>query len=159
MDSFKTIKVRVTGVSSNNGVYTVQVGQEKFSFWEKKQDGNDTVAFETFKQLGVKLGDEVGISYKENKKQNRYGTMSTYRNIMSFLDPEDITVQEYNQPQNQDTRVVEPIKERDFEAEVRGKVRHGVVTAMIQAGFDLERATLEVDGWVNLIYEKNDHEA
>lgn len=42
-------------------------------------------------------------------------------------------------------------KQPDWENIAIGKVRHGVATAMIQANYDLEKATEEIDGWVKLI--------
>ena len=42
-------------------------------------------------------------------------------------------------------------KQPDWDNIALGKVRHGVITAMIQANWEIDRAAQEMDAWVDLI--------
>lgn len=90
MDSLQNAKILVTGIQGDAGKWIVMAGKDKYSFFETKQDGTATVAFESFKKLGVSIGNEYGITFKANTKPNQYGVNVTYKNIMSFSDPASI---------------------------------------------------------------------
>src|SRR6185295_14673574 len=96
-DQFQKAKIKVTGTSSpKEGMYVIESGKDKYSFFEKKQDGTETQAFETFKSLNVGIGKEIGITFTTTTKKNQYGNEVTYKNVKTFVDPSSIEVQSRN---------------------------------------------------------------
>lgn len=136
-----TIKVEQITVGENRIV--VMANGKSFSFFKTKKDGNETVAYETFKELDIQAGDAVNISYDETE-QKKDGKTYRYKNIKKFL-----KVDMKNAAPSMGEKVVQTDSEQ-----TEGRVRHGVVCAMIAAGVNLTTIKEESQRYVDFILGK-----
>lgn len=64
--------IKITGISQDQVKYgmktTIEAGKEKYSFFDKKKDGNLTKAMEQFKKYKFAVGDQVNVEVKEEEK-------------------------------------------------------------------------------------------
>ena len=119
-----------------------------YSFWKNKQDGSETRAYQDFKSQELKAGSKIGICYKDNDWQNADGKTITSHNILMFDPADDIQYSSENiVHQKQKVRNETP----DWEKIAEGKVRHGIVCALIQAGQNLEEIKLKLPAYTDLV--------
>lgn len=82
----------LTGIETKyiNGtqVFTLLSGKEKYTFWQKKKDGADTVAYTQFQKFQFKQGDTVAMMYDttESGTNSFTGKPFVNNNIKKFLE-------------------------------------------------------------------------
>ena len=91
--------------------YRISADGKVFKFYDKKKDGNDTVAFKQFKDMGIKPGSVVEVWYKEENKEYQ-GKPYTDRLIASFREAKNAPVTPKSAPQGEIT--YEPAKDESF---------------------------------------------
>lgn len=124
----------ITGMSSRgvnqSVVHTLEADKEKFQFWDKKQDGSETKAYQQFKQFRFQSGDQVTVAYKSEPQSftNQQGKVINFnRNTIVFFktdaegNPEQSNVPQ--EPQSVPQSVPEPnmahIDQADWERLVK----------------------------------------
>jgi len=130
-----------------------------YSFWKTKQDGSETRAHQDFKSQELKTGSKIGICYKDNDWTNKAGKTITSHNILMFDSADDIQYSSENiVHQKQKVRNETP----DWDKIALGKVRHGLVCALIQAGKDLQDIKQVLPAYTDLVmngvYQKKESE-
>lgn len=84
MENLLKKMITVSEARAKDGRYVIK--DEKglsYSFFEKRQDGGFTKAFQDYKNLGIGVNSIIKIAYKENESGK-----TTYRNIMFFIKPD-----------------------------------------------------------------------
>jgi hypothetical protein len=85
-----------------NGSTVISIKDEKglkYSFWEKKQDGSFSKAYEGYQKFS--LGDTVEIYYSEEHKTNKEGKAYTARGIAYFGDKVPTTPASVESPRSE----------------------------------------------------------
>jgi hypothetical protein len=127
-----------------NGSTVISIKDEKglkYSFWEKKQDGSVSKAYEGYQKFS--LGDTVEIHYSEAQKTNKEGKAYTARSIAFFGEkvqpsaPIESRSSEANKGQS-------GASGRDFDKEAVGKCQSLFLAAYLQAGNKFSDALLQV---------------
>lgn len=81
--------------STGNIKYILHSGNEKYEFWTKKKDGNETKAFTQFKKFKPQIGDSFEVSIKEEEEEFRNAqgkdVKYTKRTILGFVTDENHT--------------------------------------------------------------------
>jgi hypothetical protein len=81
---------------------------EKYKFYDKKKDGNPTVAFKQFQDMELKIGSTVDVWYKEEVKEYE-GKPYTDRLIASFKEasgkPAQTAIKTPSQPKYEATEL------------------------------------------------------
>lgn len=127
-----------------NGSTVVSIKDEKglkYSFWEKKQDGSFSKAYEGYQKFS--LGDTVEIHYSETEKTNKEGKTYTARGIAFFGDKVTPTIQA-EKPRSEAPTNSQGVSGRDFDKEAIGKCQSLFLQAYIQAGHSFSEALLQV---------------
>lgn len=117
-----------------------------YSLWKNKQDGSETVAIKYFKENSLSSGSKVGIAYKDNQWTSKDGKQITSHNIVMFTDANDIQYQSQNLPRKTNTNDAP-----DWDKIAEGKVRHGLVCALIQAGKDIKDIELVLPAYEDMV--------
>ena len=89
--SITDITIKPVGTSM---VYMLDTNGGKFSFFDKKQDGSNTKAFQQFLKFGFKKGDSIELAYTEkvSDKINAYtGKPYVNYNVMYFVTADENT--------------------------------------------------------------------
>ena len=76
-------KVEMTSFDTGNQYKITSSEGVKYKFYNTKKDGNPTVAFKQFQDMGIKIGSTVEVWYKELAKEYE-GKPYTDRIIASF---------------------------------------------------------------------------
>lgn len=146
MGELQQSTITIESITEKNGRHTVKsTSGGTYSFFEKKKDGNNTVAYQQFLDMNLKEGLTVDISY--DTTQGTYeGKTVNYKNIKSFR---EASVQKGEVPQTVPQKAIQ--EKPDWDAISRGKVRHGVVCAMIEAKWSEEDIRSKLSLYVDLI--------
>ncbi len=79
--------ITISAIEVKNGRYKItDQDNSSYSFFEKKQDGNNSVAFSQFQEKQLKINDQIKVLFSTSTAGK-----FTYKNIRSF---KDITEQE-----------------------------------------------------------------
>jgi hypothetical protein len=127
-----------------NGSTIISIKDEKglkYSFWEKKQDGSFSKAYEGYQKF--QLGDTVEIHYSEEQKTNKDGKAYTARGIAFFGDKVSSAAQT-EKPNTEAHRGQSASLGRDFDKEAVGKCQSLFLAAYLQAGNKFSDALLQV---------------
>lgn len=76
-------KIEMNSYETGNQYKITGTDGMKFKFYDTKKDGNPTVAFKQFQQMGLKIGSIVDVWFKEMQKEYE-GKPYTDRLIASF---------------------------------------------------------------------------
>jgi len=131
----------VQEVSEKNGRHSFKMNEKTYSFFETKQNGDPTKAWSRWQELSVKSGDTILILYKDNQS-GKY----TYHNVLDIKKPTEQEAKKIVEKKDDD--------KPDWDAIAEGKVRHGVVCSMIEAGKDYKEIEKETPRFVELIMNK-----
>lgn len=85
-------KVEMTAYESGNQYKVTATDGLKFKFYDKKKDGNSTVAFTQFQDMGLKIGSTCEVWFKEQDKEYQ-GKPYVDRIIASFREAKSAPVQ------------------------------------------------------------------
>lgn len=118
-----------------------------FKFYDKKKDGNNTVAFSQYNDMGIRPGSTVEVWYKEEEKEYE-GKPYTDRLIASFKEatPQTTTPTPIA-PQKAKSGVLEHSYEPegvDWDEIAVGKCQTNFLAAYIQSGKSFSEAKLQV---------------
>lgn len=91
-------KVEMTAYESGNQYKVTATDGLKFKFYDKKKDGNSTVAFTQFQDMGLKIGSTCEVWFKEQDKEYQ-GKPYTDRIIASFREAKSAPAQTPTSPQ------------------------------------------------------------
>lgn len=145
-------KITVKGIESNLGKIVIVGGDGiRYSFFEKKQDGSESVAFQGFKSMNITVGSEIGITFsqKPNPKSPQY----PFHNIVAIADPSSV---EFNQddgrPQYREEHPKKQKNDVDWDEVSRGKVRHAFLLEAYKQGKQLNGELLmTINSWVEVV--------
>lgn len=90
MENVETRKaiINITELSSDERKITLNDGKLKYFLWKKKQDGDDTKAFNQFNSLGCQIGKvyEAEVEFEDREFVNDKGKKINYtsRKILYF---------------------------------------------------------------------------
>lgn len=108
-------KINIKEKSFDSGRWTLTSDTgKKFSFWEKKQDGTPTKAFEQFKKYEMGEGMAVFAEVKENPYKGKDGKDRIAYNIMYFSTDQFGVPAMVNQPKQDNVPVdtLDPVERR-----------------------------------------------
>jgi hypothetical protein len=127
-----------------NGSTVISIKDEKglkYSFWEKKQDGSFSKAYEGYRKF--QLGDTVEVHYSEEQKTNKEGKPYTARGI-AFFGEKVTPTSPLETPRGEAPSASQSASGRDFDKEAVGKCQSLFLAAYIQAGHSLSDTMLQV---------------
>jgi len=106
MNDIKKLKVTIQGVTYQEEYkrYSVKTNNGTYSFFTEKKDGGTTKAMESYQELQVAVGMEIGVAYSESP--NKRDESKPFRNVKWFMDASKVeeTPSETTQaPSQQDT--------------------------------------------------------
>ena len=112
--------IKITGVEVKEtkvgDKIIVQDGKEKYEFWQTKQDGSKTKAFEQWETLGFGVGQRVEVGFKENPESftNKEGKEINFvrRTILYFKTDEKGTPYASDAPQDDLTKRLDNLETR-----------------------------------------------
>jgi hypothetical protein len=122
-DKFKNAVVNISEVSQTEKQIRFKTAEGNFSFFLVKQDGEETKAYKDWQEFDLKAGKTIEVGYKEVEFTTKDGKTAKVKNVVGFKKANPSII-----PQTKKEEV-------NWEAISRGKVRHGLVCAMIQAGW------------------------
>jgi len=115
-----------------------------YSFFKTLKDSSkNTMAHQQMQDMGLKPGMSVNIGYDTTPGEYQ-GKVFQYKNIKTFQES-SIRVGES----------VQPVDKPDWDAISRGKVRHGIVCAMIKAGKSEEEIEKKLSKFTNLVMKED----
>lgn len=107
----------------------------KYKFYDKKKDGNPTVAFKQFQDMGLKMGMTVEVWFKELQKEYE-GKPYTDRIIASFREakskPLQIPTQAPIAVPSANSYATEPKSQEFWDERGRRLALHGFINARLQ---------------------------
>lgn len=126
------------------GSTIIKIKDEKgltYSFFQKKQDGSDSKAYEGYKNFS--LGDTVEIHYSEQQRTTPDGKSYTARNVAFFGEkvPSSVPVETAS---GGSPSASQGTSGRDFDKEAVGKCQSLFLQAYIQAGHSFSDTLLQV---------------
>lgn len=118
-----------------------------YSLFKTKKDNTPSVAYQQMRDMGLKSGITVDITYDTSTREYQ-GKPIQYKNIKTFREASI---------QRDDTSefLEEKEKKPDWEAISRGKVRHGIVCAMIGAKYPIEDIKTHLTELTNLVMNED----
>jgi len=130
-------KVEMTAYESGNQYKVTATDGLKFKFYDKKKDGNSTVAFTQFQDMGLKIGSTCEVWFKEQDKEYQ-GKPYTDRIIASFREAKSAPTQTPTQATKNAPRAnlsepayVEPKSEAFWNERGRRLALHGFINARL----------------------------
>jgi hypothetical protein len=108
-----------------------------YNVFKTKRDGKPTMAYQQITDMGLQSGSRVDVGYNDSQFTNNSGAQVTSHNIAFFREASVQGKPETDKP--------------DWDEISRGKVRHGVVTAMIQAGKEKDEIFKTTEDYVKYI--------
>ncbi len=130
-------KVETKMFDSGASQYKLTGDGQTFKFYDKRKDGEDSVAYKQFKDLELKVGSTVSVWYKEEQKEYE-GKPYTDRMIASFRETNEKPVQK---------QTYTPTKEQeptDWDEIAVGKCQSLFIAAFLQSGKTFSEAKLQV---------------
>lgn len=133
--------ITIAGVEAKDGrVKVTDQDGVSYSFFQTKQDGSQSKAYQGYQEFKLALNSIIEIGYKENGK---------YKNIAYFSKPSEIDVAS---AQPFVTKGELKSKEPNWDNIAQGKVRHAFAVEAYKLGFDLNDETVKViNRWVNYV--------
>lgn len=136
---------------TSNGKVMIKVKDQNnlsYQIWQKKQDGNDSVAYSNLMMLGEPVGRTIEIGYKEDQGDFE-GKAITYRTIMNIKPTT-------SQPSKADlftkSQIVEASKkETDKKWEELGwkKCKYGFLIESYKLGLNLKEVEKTAELWAD----------
>lgn len=103
-------------VSTGSQVFKLDTTAGKYEFWDKKQDGSNSKAYDQLQKFRFKAGDTVSINYieKDSGKLNSY-TGKNYMNykVLSFDEQNHIPVIQVDSRE-----VVQSLPDKDYQKQI-----------------------------------------
>lgn len=115
-----------------------------YKFYNKKKDGNDTVAFTQFQDMGIKPNSTVQVWYKEEEKEYE-GKKYIDRLISTFREADGVPESRQTQESAPEQEIVySSMKNTDWDEIAVGKCQTNFLSAYIQSGKTFSEAKLQV---------------
>lgn len=155
-----TITLADDPIIKGNRVSIKAVSGGSYSFFIKKKDGTDSLAYKQMQDMGLKKDMTVNIAYDTTQGEYQ-GRVIQYRNIKSFCEP-SVQVDETPNPVSYGkatgkTATEQGNKPRDFDKENWGKCRYGFLIEAYKKGKPLIEAKDESAEWADVsMSEKED---
>lgn len=131
--------IKIASIEATNGRYKIKDSEgNSYSFFEKKQDGTNSQAYEHFTMGNFNgpftIGSSAKISYTENPGKTKSGDNVVYKNITSMF--QTVESAQIGHPVPVVSEVSEPVLERNESREAFGKrlAIHGMANGRLAAG-------------------------
>lgn len=138
MDELQQATGIISDVSVENGRHKFKINNKTYSFFETKQDGSNTKAWDAWQELSLKPGDFVAVAYKDTKS-GQY----TYHNALTFKRPANDQIKSIMADKKE-----EP-KEPNWDSINWGKCKHGFLIEAFKKGMTLKKALPEAEAWAD----------